>query len=133
MVKQEPHSAAPVDVVFHALSDANRRAMIDRLLDGPASVSELARPLAISLPAVVQHLHVLEGSGVVRSRKVGRVRTCQLEPRALSLAERWIGERRTLWEERLERLGEFLAARRDPSDMQADRERPPRTTKRRST
>jgi len=104
-----------VDVVFHALSDANRRAMIDRLLDGPASVSELARPLSISLPAVVQHLHVLEGSGVVRSQKVGRVRTCEIEPRALSSAERWISERRALWEERLDRLGEFLAEQADES------------------
>ena len=101
----------PIDVVFHALSDANRRAMIDRLLDGPASVSELARPLAISLPAVVQHLHVLEASGVVRSHKVGRVRTCEIEPLALSTAERWISERRATWEARLDRLGEFLAGR----------------------
>jgi len=67
--------------------------MIDRLLDGPASVSELARPLAISLPAVVQHLHVLEASGVVRSHKAGRVRTCEIEPLALGTAERWISER----------------------------------------
>lgn len=99
----------PVDVVFHALSDANRRAMIDRLLDGPASVSELGRPLPISLPAVVQHLHVLEGSGLVRSHKVGRVRTCEIEPRALNAAERWISQRRVAWEERLDRLGEYLA------------------------
>jgi len=105
----------PVEVVFHALSDANRRAMIDRLLDGPASVSELALPLAISLPAVVQHLHVLEASGVVRSRKVGRVRTCEIEPLALSAAERWIGERRAAWEARLDRLGQFLAADTDES------------------
>jgi DNA-binding transcriptional ArsR family regulator len=97
-------------MVFHALSDANRRAMIDRLLDGPASVSELARPLPVSLPAVVQHLHVLEASGVVRSHKVGRVRTCEIEPLALSTAERWISERRATWETRLDRLGEFLAA-----------------------
>ena len=99
----------PVNVVFHALSDANRRAMIDRLLDGPASVSELAAPLAISLPAVVQHLHVLEAGGVVRSHKVGRVRTCEIEPLALSTAERWISERRATWEARLDRLGAFLA------------------------
>jgi DNA-binding transcriptional ArsR family regulator len=105
----------PVEMVFHALSDANRRAMIDRLLDGPASVSELARPLSISLPAVVQHLHVLEGSGVVRSRKVGRVRTCEIEPQALGTAERWISERRAIWEERLDRLGEFLAEQTDES------------------
>ena len=106
----------PVDVVFHALSDGNRRAMIDRLLDGPASVSELARPLGISLPAVVQHLHVLEDSGVVRSHKVGRVRTCEIEPVALSAAERWISERRAAWEARLDRLGEFLAAQTDESE-----------------
>ena len=110
------HSAPPppaVDVVFHALSDANRRAMIDRLLDGPASVSELARPLQISLPAVVQHLHVLEDSGVVRSTKVGRVRTCEIEPLALTTAERWISERRAAWEARLDRLGSFLEAQTD--------------------
>ena len=106
----------PVDVVFHALSDANRRAMIDQLLDGPASVSELARPLEISLPAVVQHLHVLEASGVVRSHKVGRVRTCEIEPLALSTAERWISERRAAWDARLNRLGEFLANGTDESE-----------------
>src|ERR1700689_1613545 len=105
----------PIDVVFHALSDANRRAMIDRLLDGPASVSELALPLAISLPAVVQPLHVLEAGGVVPSHKGGRVRTCEIEPLALSTAERWIIERRAAWEERLDRLGEFLAADTDES------------------
>jgi DNA-binding transcriptional ArsR family regulator len=106
----------PIDVVFHALSDANRRAMIDRLLDGPASVSELAAPLAVSLPAVVQHLHVLEASGVVRSHKVGRVRTCEIEPLALGTAERWISERRAAWEARLDRLGEFLAGDTDESE-----------------
>ena len=121
-----------VDVVFHALSDANRRAMIDRLLDGPASVSELARPLSISLPAVVQHLHVLEDSGVVSSHKLGRVRTCAIEPAALSMAERWIGERRALWEERLDRLGEFLAEHSDTHETRTADERPPRKSKRRS-
>jgi DNA-binding transcriptional ArsR family regulator len=121
----------PIDVVFHALSDANRRAMIDRLLDGPASVSELARPLAISLPAVVQHLHVLEASGVVRSHKVGRVRTCEIEPLALGTAERWIRERRAAWAARLDRLGEFLAADTDepaPS-IQSEKTRPTRRSK----
>ena len=112
---QQPPREPPIDVVFHALSDANRRAMIDRLLDGPASVSELARPLTISLPAVVQHLHVLEASGVVRSHKVGRVRTCEIEPLALSTAERWISERRAAWEARLDRLGDLLAADTDES------------------
>jgi len=120
--RQPTSREPPIDVVFHALSDANRRAMIDCLLDGPASVSELARPLAISLPAVVQHLHVLEASGVVRSHKVGRVRTCEIEPLALSTAERWISERRATWEARLDRLGEFLAA-------EADESGPPRQSK----
>ncbi len=108
-----------MDVVFHALSDGNRRAMIDRLLEGPASVSELAKPLSISLPAVVQHLHVLERSGVVRSHKSGRVRTCEIEPLALSQAERWISERRATGEARLDRLGEFLAERADESAPRA--------------
>src|ERR1700746_288417 len=108
MLQYSPSPAEPaVDVVFHALSDANRRAVIDRLLGGPASVSELARPLSISLPAVVQHLHVLEDSGVVRSHKAGRVRTCEIEPLALTAAEHWISERRAAWEARLDRLGEF--------------------------
>src|SRR5438105_637315 len=115
MLKQLQADEAPIEVVFHALSDANRRTMIDRLLDGPASVSELAAPMSISLPAVVQHLHVLEDSGMVRSRKVGRVRTCEIEPRALSSAERWISERRAAWEARLDRLGEFLATSTDES------------------
>jgi DNA-binding transcriptional ArsR family regulator len=83
--------------------------MVDRLSRGPASVSELAQPLAMSLPAVVQHLHVLEASGLVRSEKVGRVRTCRIEPAALGTAEQWIAERRTSWERRLDRLGEYLA------------------------
>lgn len=102
--------------------------MIDRLLEGPASVSELAKPLSISLPAVVQHLHVLEASGVVRSHKSGRVRTCQIEPVALSEAERWFSERRASWEARLDRLGEFLAERGDESarPTQSDKKRRPK-------
>ena len=111
MLNYPPTDAPDIDGVFHALSDANRRAMIDHLLDGPASVSELARPLAISLPAVVQHLHVLEASGVVRSHKVGRVRTCEIEPLALSTAERWISERRAQWEWRCDRPIQVTLAR----------------------
>jgi DNA-binding transcriptional ArsR family regulator len=122
-----------VDAVFHALSDANRRAMIDRLLDGPASVSDLARPLSISLPAVVQHLHVLEDSGVVSSRKAGRVRTCAIEPQALGTAERWISERREFWKRRLDRLGEVLAEHPDMSGKRAAVRQPSRASKRRST
>jgi DNA-binding transcriptional ArsR family regulator len=133
VLKYSPPDQPGVEVVFHALSDANRRAMIDRLLGGPASVSELARPLSISLPAVVQHLHVLEDSGVVSSRKVGRVRTCEIEPQALSTAERWISERRALWEEKLDRLGDFLAEQPDNPPARSGRTRPPRSMKRRST
>jgi DNA-binding transcriptional ArsR family regulator len=97
-----------VDLLFQALADPSRRSMVDRLTRGHASVSELARPLAMSLPAVVQHLHVLEASGLVRTQKLGRVRTCAIEPVALRAAERWIAERRTAWERNLDRLGEYL-------------------------
>jgi DNA-binding transcriptional ArsR family regulator len=132
MLNYSLQDAPAVDVVFRALSDGSRRAMIDRLLDGPASVSELARPLSISLPAAVQHLHVLEDSGVVSSHKVGRVRTCAIEPRALSTAERWISERREQWERRLDRLGEYLAEQPEESAMRAAHKRSP-SKKRRST
>src|SRR5436305_3973803 len=102
------HSAA-LDRLFQSLADPTRRVMVERLSRGPASVSELARPLAISLPAVLQHLQILEGSGLVRSAKVGRVRTCTIEPTALRLVEQWIAERRTLWERRFDRLSAGLA------------------------
>jgi DNA-binding transcriptional ArsR family regulator len=105
--------AAPLDHVFHALADPSRRAMVDRLSRGPASVSELAKPLTMSLAAVVQHVQVLESSGLVRTEKVGRVRTCSIEPAALRTAEHWINERRTLWERRLDRLGDYLAEHPD--------------------
>jgi DNA-binding transcriptional ArsR family regulator len=87
--------------------------MLERLTRGPASVSELARPLAMSLPGVVQHLAVLEASGLVRSQKVGRVRTCQIEAGALQRAEQWINDRRIQWERRLDRLGDYLARPKD--------------------
>jgi DNA-binding transcriptional ArsR family regulator len=110
MLNQSPR----LDLVFHALADPTRRAMVDRLSRGPASVTALADPLAMSLPAVLQHLHVLEASGLVRSEKVGRVRTCQVEPLALGAAERWISERRGIWEQRLDRLGTYLAEHPEP-------------------
>ena len=84
--------------MFQALADPARRVMVERLCSGPASVSDLAKPLDMTLSAVVQHLQVLEASGLVRSQKVGRVRTCQIEPKALRTAERWINERRMSWE-----------------------------------
>jgi DNA-binding transcriptional ArsR family regulator len=102
-----------LDLMFQALADPSRRVMVERLSRGPASVSELAQPLAMSLPAVVQHLQVLEGSGLVRSEKVGRVRTCRIEPVAMRPVEQWIAERRTSWERRLDRLGDYLAAQPD--------------------
>jgi len=103
------NQGATLDRVFQALSDPSRRVMVDRLTRGPASVSELARPLDMSLAAVVQHIQVLEASGLVQSQKVGRVRTCQIEPKALRTAEQWINQRRTSWERRLDRLGDYLA------------------------
>jgi DNA-binding transcriptional ArsR family regulator len=105
-----------LDLLFHALSDPTRRSMVERLSQGPASVSELARPLDMSLPAVVQHLQVLETSGLVRTEKVGRVRTCRIEPRALRLAEQWIADRRSTWERRLDRLGDYLAEHPEEPD-----------------
>jgi DNA-binding transcriptional ArsR family regulator len=107
------NQSTPLDRVFQALADPTRRVMVERLSRGPASVSELAEPLTMSLPGVVQHLHVLEASGLVRSEKIGRVRTCHIEPAALRPAERWITERRTRWERRLDRLGEYLAEHPD--------------------
>jgi DNA-binding transcriptional ArsR family regulator len=101
-------TASQLDLTFHALADPARRAMVERLSLGPASVSELAKPLAMSLPAVVQHLAVLQASGLVASEKIGRTRTCRMEPTAMSLAEHWINQRRSDWERRLDRLGEHL-------------------------
>jgi DNA-binding transcriptional ArsR family regulator len=108
---------ADLDRVFHALADPGRRLMLERLSEGPASVSELGRPLAMSLAAVVQHVQVLEASGLVRSQKAGRTRTCSLNLAPMRSAERWISERRTLIERRLDRLGEYLAATEDSPDQ----------------
>jgi DNA-binding transcriptional ArsR family regulator len=106
-----PNQLPSLDQVFHALADPTRRGMVERLVRGPASVSELsgAAPRAMSLPAVLQHLQVLEASGLVRSEKAGRVRTCRIEPDALRAAEAWVTGQRTAWETRLDRLGDYLA------------------------
>jgi DNA-binding transcriptional ArsR family regulator len=101
-------TAANLDMMFQALADPSRRAMVERLSLGPASVSQLAEPLAMSLPAVVQHLQVLEASGLVATQKIGRVRSCSLHAPAMSLAEQWINDRRLAWERRLDRLGAYL-------------------------
>ena len=99
-----------LDLTFQALGDATRRAIVARLAEGPLSVSELAKPLPMSLPAVLQHLAVLEGAGLVASRKSGRVRTCRLEPAAVARAEAWLGAQRGEWERRLDRLGDYLSS-----------------------
>ena len=104
-----PNQLSSLDQVFQALADPTRRGMVERLVRGPASVGELSRPLAMSLPAVMQHLQVLEACGLVRSEKAGRVRTCHIEPAALGAAEVWITSQRTAWERRLDRLGAYLA------------------------
>jgi DNA-binding transcriptional ArsR family regulator len=101
--------STPLDLVFQALADPARRIMVERLARGPASVSELAEPLTMSLPAVLQHLQVLEASGLVHSEKVGRVRTCRIENKALRTAQQWISARQDAWETRLDRLGAYLA------------------------
>jgi DNA-binding transcriptional ArsR family regulator len=104
-----------LDLMFAALADGSRRTMVDRLSRGPATVKELAAPLTMSLPAVLQHLRVLEDSGLVRSEKSGRVRTCRLEPAALQEAEKWIADRRSGWQRRLDRLEKFLDTEGDLS------------------
>lgn len=115
-----------VDRVFHALGDSTRRSIVERLSRGPASVSELAEPLGVTLAAVVQHVQVLERSGLVRTRKVGRVRTCRLEPKGLDVVSRWVAERRSLWERRLDRLGAMLAEEDEAAD-----DRPPAARRKR--
>src|SRR5580700_9442416 len=97
-----------LDRTFQALADRSRRTMVERLTLGPASVSELAQPLTMSLAAVVQHVQILEACGVVKTEKVGRKRMCQIEPAAMTAAEQWITDRRRGWETRLDRLGDFL-------------------------
>ena len=104
------HKKKPdIDSVFHALGDPTRRAIMEQLSAGPVSVSRLAEPLAITLAAVVQHLQILEASGLVQTEKVGRVRTCRIEPAGLSVAAQWVSDRRSMWERRLDRLGDLLA------------------------
>jgi DNA-binding transcriptional ArsR family regulator len=108
ILKYMINQSTDLDRLFHALADPARRAIVERLSRGPAPVSELALPLPMSLPAAMQHLSVLEAAGLVRSEKAGRVRTCAIEPQALSQAEQWINARRIEWEHRLDRLGAYL-------------------------
>src|ERR1700757_3688179 len=111
-----PNYSGTLDRTFHALSDPTRRGIVKRLSRGPASVGELARPLDMSLPAVLQHLEVLVESGLIKTEKIGRVRTCRIAPAAMKTAEQWISERRATWERRLDRLGEYLAEQPEGGD-----------------
>lgn len=113
ILKSVLNQQARIDLAFHALGDPTRRAMLEFLSRGPVSVSELARPFAVSLPAVLQHLAVLERSGLVVSEKRGRVRTCRIELAALGQAEQWIAARRAEWERRLDRLALHLQEMQD--------------------
>ena len=98
-----------LDQVFHALSDPTRRAIVRRLSRGPASVSELAKPFSMAMPSLLQHLRVLESSRLIRSEKIGRVRTCQMQPSALGQAEAWLAEQRALWQGRVDRMEAYVA------------------------
>ena len=121
MVKYVLDHSDALDRAFHALSDPSRRQMIDRLAQGPASVSELARPLQMTLAAVVQHVQVLESSGLIESRKTGRVRTCSINQDALRSTEQWLTDRRIVWQRRLDRLGAVLDEQA-PQDTTSDTE-----------
>jgi DNA-binding transcriptional ArsR family regulator len=127
---QQPPIPPPARV-FHALADPTRIAMVEQLSGGPASVSELARPLGITLPGVLQHLAVLEGDGLVRSEKLGRVRTCRIEPAALRAAGDWVSQRRAMWERSFDRLGEYLAEEdaRDPAECASHPSNHPKESK----
>jgi DNA-binding transcriptional ArsR family regulator len=103
-----PSKQPDIDRLFHALGDPSRRAIVDRVSRGPVSVSRLAVPLGITLAAVVQHLQVLEQSGIVKTEKTGRVRTCRIDPAGLSAAESWLRDRRAMWERALDRLADLV-------------------------
>jgi DNA-binding transcriptional ArsR family regulator len=106
-------AAAPLDRVFHALADASRLGIVERLSRGPASVGELAEPLAMALPSVMKHLRVLEKGGLVLSKKTGRVRTYRIQPRAFAAIDRWVNQRRAAWNARFDRLDQLLAQDED--------------------
>lgn len=110
-----------LDRIFHALADPTRRALLDRLTRGPASVSELAAPFETTLAAIVQHVQVLEASGLIATEKIGRTRTCRVSAEAVSRAERWLSERREFWEARFEQLGALLEGEEAPPDQAGKR------------
>jgi DNA-binding transcriptional ArsR family regulator len=108
--------SANLDLLYSALSDSSRRAMIARLVQGPASVSELAAPLNITLTAVAKHIALLEQCGFVVTQKTGRVRTCQIDPKQLQVAQDWLAEQRSLWEARFDRMDAFLLKGKDSNE-----------------
>ncbi len=120
------NNVVDLDSVFHALADPGRRLMLERLGQGPASVSELGKSLPMTLAAVVQHVQILEASGLVRTQKLGRTRMCSLNPVPLRTAERWISERRTFVERRLEQLGQYLAEPTETTDLPTNAGQPGR-------
>jgi DNA-binding transcriptional ArsR family regulator len=124
-----PDQKSAIDNIFHALGDPTRRAMVERLSAGPVSVSQLAEPLQMSLAAVVQHLQILEESGLVRTEKTGRVRTCRIDPKGLDAMQRWIDARRSHWEKGLSRLGDFLAETVDSPQHEAATKPPMASTR----
>ncbi len=108
IVRNMPNQSVQLNELFHALADPTRRSVIGRLSNSPASVSELAEPFDMALPSFVQHLKVLEESGLISSEKVGRVRTCQIMPETLATAEQWLADRREFWEERMDALQRYV-------------------------
>jgi len=112
-IRSASPAPAPIDAIFRALADPTRRSVVERLSQKPASASDLAAPYRMALPSFVEHMKVLEGCGLVRSRKEGRVRTYELEPNRLKIAEDWIGKQRRFWEQRLDQLDEYLLSMKD--------------------
>jgi DNA-binding transcriptional ArsR family regulator len=123
MLKHMLNQGATLDRVFQALADPSRRLMVERLSQRDATVRELGRPLQMSLAAVVQHVQVLEACGLVRTQKVGRARTCTVDPSVLRDAEQWIVQRRTTWERRLDRLGDYLTEPPGPAGNDRTKEK----------
>ena len=122
-------NSSSVDRVFHALGEPTRRAIVEQLSAGPSSVSDLAKPFEMTLAAIVQHLQVLEQSGIIRTEKIGRIRTCRIEPAGLSVAAQWIAERRVVWERRLDRLGQILGEDEPRSETTKKPAKPSHTRK----
>jgi DNA-binding transcriptional ArsR family regulator len=121
MVLHMANNTASLNKAFHALSDPTRRSVVKRLIEGPATVKELAEPFAIGLPSLMKHIKVLEDSGLISSKKSGRIRTCQIKPTQLAVAEKWLAEQRALWTSRTERLAEYVETLKSKEDENGQR------------